>query len=82
MRTRGAPSPAELVGRSGSISVVRDLAAAGLLDRLRLVVDPGVVGTWDREFAFAGHRRRIMELVERTAPDGRLSAIEYRQAPR
>ena len=58
MRTRGAPSPAELVGRSGSIFVVRDLAAAGLLDRLRLVVDPGVLGAWVPEFAFAAHRRR------------------------
>jgi dihydrofolate reductase len=40
----------------GSISLVRDLVAAGLLDRLRLVVFPIVLGGDGREPAFADHR--------------------------
>ena len=65
-----------------SISVVRDLAAAGLLDQLRLIVSPGVLGAWGRELASDEHSRRIMELVECTVPDRRLSDLDYRQAPR
>jgi dihydrofolate reductase len=62
----------------GSISVVRDLIAAGLLDRLRLVVFPIVLGGDGREPAFADHPRGTMELVDSKVLDGRLIALEYR----
>ena len=66
----------------GIISVVRDLAAAGLLDRLRLVVFPVVFDAYGREPAIAGYRCSIMELVGYTVLDGRRLAPEYRQASR
>ena len=78
LKRRGGPRLPTI----GSISVVRDLAAGGLLDRLRLVVCPRVLGAWVRESALAGHPRQIMELVECTVPDGRMLVPEYRQAPR
>jgi dihydrofolate reductase len=62
----------------GSISVVRDLVTARLLDRLRLVVFPVVLGQDGREPAFGDHPRRTMELVDTRVLDGRLLALEYR----
>jgi dihydrofolate reductase len=40
----------------GSVSIVRDLAAAQLLDQLRLVIFPIVLGPDGEEPIFAGHR--------------------------
>ena len=78
LKRRGGPRLQTI----GSISVVRDLAAGGLLDRLRPVVCPRVLGAWVHESALAGHPRQIMELVECTVPDGRMLVPEYRQALR
>lgn len=50
----------------GSLSVVRQLVAAGLLDELTLVIHPAVAGSGERLFAdFAPTRLRLVNL-ERT----------------
>lgn len=62
----------------GSLSVVRQLLAAGLVDRLRLVVFPLLVGPGGREAAFDGVGAADLELVGHQVLDGRLLLTEYR----
>lgn len=72
--------PGPILRMIGSVSVVRDLMARQLLDRLRLVVFPIVLGQDGREPVFADYPRRNMELVDSRLLDGRLLAVEYRVA--
>jgi dihydrofolate reductase len=65
----------------GSVSLVRDLVALGLVDRLRLVVFPIVLGDHGREPMFAGYDRTRFELVDISVLDGRLLALEYSPRP-
>jgi dihydrofolate reductase len=62
----------------GSVSLVRDLVALGLVDRLRLVVFPIVLGPDGREPMFAGYRGVAFELVASSVLDGRLLLLEFR----
>jgi dihydrofolate reductase len=64
----------------GSLSVVRALMGAGLVDRLRLVVFPQILGDTGREPAFAGLPDINLELVGTDVLDGRLVMLEYRPA--
>ena len=64
----------------GSLSVVRVLMGAGLVDRLRLVVFPQILGDTGREPAFAGLPDINLELVGTDVLDGRLVTLEYRPA--
>jgi dihydrofolate reductase len=62
----------------GSVSLVRDLIRLGLVDLLRLVVFPVVLGPDGREPMFAGYQRTAFELVSSSVLDGRLLLLEYR----
>lgn len=62
----------------GSLSVVRQLMGAGLVDRLRLLTFPLVAGDAGREAAFAEMASADMELVDHRVLDGRVLVVEYR----
>jgi len=64
----------------GSLSVVKALMEAGLVDRLRLVVFPLILGDPGREPLFAGYPDIGLELVGTDVLDGRLVTLEYRPA--
>jgi dihydrofolate reductase len=61
----------------GSLSVVRQLLNAGLVDRLRLMVFPLLVGPGGREPMLAGVDEVDLALVDQRVLDGRLLLIEY-----
>ena len=62
----------------GSVSLVRDLINLQLVDRLRLVVFPIVLGPDGREPMFAGYEETAFDLVSSSVLDGRLLLLEYR----
>jgi dihydrofolate reductase len=62
----------------GSLSLVRQLLSAGLVDRLRLMIFPLVAGPSGREAAFHGVVSADLELVDHRALDGRVLLVEYR----
>lgn len=64
----------------GSISVVNSLLRAGLVDRLRLVMFPQILGETGREWIFDGLPDIDLELVGTDVQDGRLIVLEYRPA--
>jgi len=64
----------------GSLSVVKALMGAGLMDRLRLVVFPQILGETGREPLFAGLPDVNLELPGTDVSDGRLVTLEYRPA--
>ena len=66
----------------GSVSLVRDLIRLRLVDRLRLVVFPIVLGPDGREPMFAGYQRMAFELASSSVLDGRLLVLEYRSRAR
>ena len=62
---------------TGSLSVVRQLAGAGLVDRLRLLTFPLIAGDAGREAFFADMVAADLELVEHRLLDGRVLLVEY-----
>jgi dihydrofolate reductase len=64
----------------GSVSLVKDLLAAKLVDRLRLVVFPLILGATGAESVFAGLPDVDLELIRTETLDGRLLVLEYRPA--
>jgi dihydrofolate reductase len=62
----------------GSLSLVRGMIGAGLVDRLRIMTFPLTLGEAGREPAFAGYPRAGLELVATTVLDSRLVLLEYR----
>lgn len=66
----------------GSLSVVKALMVAGLVDRLRLVVFPQILGETGREWIFDGLPDIDLQLVGTHILDGRLVVLEYRPAKR
>jgi dihydrofolate reductase len=62
----------------GSITLVRHLMGAGLVDRLRLVVFPHVLGQAGQEPVFAGYPETSLDLASTTVLDSRLVICEYR----
>jgi dihydrofolate reductase len=62
----------------GSISIVKQLVNAGLVDRLRLMVFPLLAGASGREPAFDGLDEGELELVDQRVLDGRILLVEYR----
>jgi dihydrofolate reductase len=61
----------------GSLSLVQQLLDARLVDRLRLMVFPLLVGPSGREPGFAGVGETDLELVDVRRLDGRLALLEY-----
>ena len=66
----------------GSLSVVRQLCDAGLVDRLRLMTFPLLVGTSGLEAGFADVAPIDLELVDHQILDGRVLLLEYRPTGR
>lgn len=66
----------------GSISLVQSMIGLGLVDRLRLMVFPLILGRSGREPAFAGYPDTGLELIGSTVLDSRLTLLEYRPASR
>ncbi|OMH26668.1 hypothetical protein BKD30_04565 [Tersicoccus phoenicis] len=71
---RSASLPLRTVG---SLSLVRQLLDAGLVDRLRLWLFPLLVGPGGREAALAGVGERDLDLVDHRVLDGRIILLEY-----
>jgi dihydrofolate reductase len=61
----------------GSLSVARQLGAAGLVDRLRLMTFPLLAGTDGREWFFDKWVPTALELAGIRVLDGRVLLIEY-----
>lgn len=66
----------------GSLSVVRQLCGAGLVDRLRLMTFPLLAGTTGIEAAFADVAPADLELVDHQVLDGRVLLVEYQPTGR
>jgi len=64
----------------GSIRVVKCFMELGLVDRLRLMVFPVILGKTGKEPIFADYPRVALELVNQEALDRRLVLLEYRPA--
>lgn len=64
----------------GSLSLVRQLLAAGLVDRLKLVVCPLVLAQTGIEPAFGGLPDMGFDLLSTRVLDGRVLLVEYRPA--
>ena len=61
----------------GSLSLCRSLLAAGVVDRLRVVVFPVVTGATGRDRMLDGYPDVGLELVESRVFDRRLQLLEY-----
>ena len=61
----------------GSLSLARQIVEAGLLDRLRLMTFPLIVGDSGREPFFEGMPAVDLKLVGHRVLDGRILLIEY-----
>ncbi len=66
----------------GSLSVVRQLLDAGLVDRLRLMTFPLLVGPTGREAVFEQVASADLELTGHRVLDGRVLLVEYRPTGR
>jgi dihydrofolate reductase len=64
----------------GSLSVVKALLEARIVDRLRLTVFPLILGSTGREPVFAGLPDIHLELVDTEVLDARLVTLAYRPA--
>lgn len=70
--------PGDPLRSIGSITLLRHLMAAGLVDRLRLIVFPHVLGRAGQEPVFAGCPETSLNLTSTTVLDSRLVVCEYR----
>jgi dihydrofolate reductase len=70
--------PGDPLRSIGSISLVRSMISLGLVDRLRVMVFPLILGRSGREPAFVGYPDTVLDLVRSTVLDSRLTLLEYR----
>jgi dihydrofolate reductase len=70
--------PGDPLRTIGSITLVRHLMTAGLVDRFRLVVFPHVLGQAGQEPVFADYPETALTLASTTVLDSRLVVCEYR----
>jgi dihydrofolate reductase len=73
--------PGDPLRSIGSIRLVKSLVQLGLLDRLRLMVFPLILGEAGREPIFAGYPQVGLKLIESKVLDSRLLLVEYRPSP-
>lgn len=64
----------------GSIHLVRSMFKAGLIDRLRLMVFPVILGDRGREPIYDDLSQAALELIQTTVLDDRIVLLEYRPA--
>lgn len=62
----------------GSISLVKSMIRFQLVDRLRLMIFPVVLGTAGREPIFAGYEKTGLELISSRILDSRIALLQYR----
>jgi dihydrofolate reductase len=62
----------------GSISLVKSMIRSQLVDRLRLMIFPVVLGKAGREFMYTGYERTSFELMDSTILDSRITLLEYK----
>jgi dihydrofolate reductase len=74
--------PGDPLRTMGSISLVKSMMQLGLVDRLRLVVFPLILGGAGREPIFAGYPQGNLELSDTKVLDSRLILLEYRPVGR
>jgi len=72
--------PGDPLRSIGSVSLVKSMMQLGLVDRLRLIVFPVILGGVGREPIFAGYPHGSLELVDTKVLDSRLVLLEYRPA--
>jgi dihydrofolate reductase len=70
--------PGDPLRSIGSISLVKSMMQLGLVDRLRLIVFPLILGSAGREPIFAGYPQGSLELIDTKVLDSRLILLEYR----
>lgn len=61
----------------GSISLVKSMIRVQLVDRLRLMIFPVVLGTAGREPILAGYEKTSLELISSRILDSRVALLEY-----
>lgn len=66
----------------GSISLVQSMMQLGLVDRLRLMVFPLILGSAGREPIYAGYPPAHLELLDTKVLDSRVNLLEYRPVRR
>ena len=69
--------PGDPLRTIGSISVARQLMSANLVDRLRLIVFPHLLGESGKEPIFADYPETSLSLIKSTVLDSRLVVCEY-----
>jgi dihydrofolate reductase len=70
--------PGDPLRSIGSVSLVRSMMQLGLVDRLRLMVFPVILGTAGREPIYVDYSRTALELIDTKVLDSRLMLLEYR----
>ena len=70
--------PGDPLRSIGSVSLVKSMMQLGLVDRLRLMVFPVILGTAGREPIYANYSRTGLELIDTKVLDSRLILLEYR----
>jgi dihydrofolate reductase len=74
--------PGDPLRSIGSVSLVKSMIQLGLVDRLRLMIFPVILGTGGKEPIYAGYSRTGLELVEHKVLDSRIVLLEYRPVDR
>ena len=64
----------------GSLSLARQLIAADLVDHLKLLVSPLMIGKSGCQPALADTPERALELVDHRILDNRIACYDYRPA--
>ncbi len=70
--------PGDPLRTIGSVSLVKSLMTQGLVNRLRLMVFPLVLGSAGREPMFAGYTHTHLDFLQTKVLDSRLVLLEYR----
>jgi len=74
--------PGDPLRTIGSVSLVKSLMELELVDRLRLMVFPLVLGGAGREPMFDSYLHTSLDLIQAKVLDSRLVLLEYRPYPR
>jgi dihydrofolate reductase len=85
---RGGPAELQALKRDsaeplrviGSLTLLNSLLELRLVDTLRLIIFPLLMGQDGREPAYAGYPRMGLDLISSTVLDSRLALLEYRPA--
>jgi dihydrofolate reductase len=75
MKQTGADGPLRTMG---SLSVIRSLLAAGLVDVFRVVVFPVITGATGQEPIYQGMPDLMLDMLSTRTLDGRLQVLEYK----